>query len=166
MNETPHECTPLVRVLADRRSLAQLLAAVAGAGHDLDPTVLNARWLPPEPPTGDADLLGLNIRADVGHVAALRLIAGIGMRPASPEEALRLALQHPEALLPERAYLAAGRMAMAAGSDAPFVLEIFRDAHGVIHFDLATTQGTWTMAGEYLFLVTPHPTKGTADVRA
>ncbi len=157
MNEMALEYMPLAQVATDRRSLAQLLAAAAGYGHDLDPTVVDCLWLPPEPPNEEAPLLGLNIRGDVGHVAALRLVAGAGMRPAFPEEALRLILQRPDALLAERTYLAVGRMATVASQGAPLVLEIFRDAHDRIHLDLASTQGVWTMAGEYLFLVTPHP---------
>ena len=165
MDETSLEFMPLPQITSDRRTLAQLLAASAGYGHDLDPCVQSAHWQHPEPPMDGVDLIGLHVRKDVGHAEALRLMARADMRPGFPEEAVRLALQHPDAFLCDRPYLAAGRMALQAGKMTPYVLEILRDARNIIHFDLVPTTGTWAMASEYIFLVAPDAKKGTARVR-
>ncbi len=164
MSETTRlELAPLARIVDDPRSLEQLFAEMAKKGHDVDGSVLNAKWEGITVPSGPIDLLTASVQESLPHVLLLKRLALAGVRPCTPEELLRLILQRPDALIRERSLLAVGKTAIIPNMRGPCVVEAYCDpGSGLTSLDPATTTGLWSREGDYLFLVTAH---GEGDAR-
>lgn len=148
---------PVGRIVTDLSTVDRLFGEIERRGHQINPTLLGARWTGTVFPAGPMDVLALTLQEDLAHTDLLRLVRASALRLCDSSEAAHLILQGAEALEPGRSYIAAGQTVQVPDIHAPAVVEIFcDDPSRLLSLDPATTAGMWEVACAYRFLVTAY----------